>query len=370
MGENGDMMKYKYNMELLEKLNEEYKDKPLAKEFLKYDHKSQLAYADQRIKNLEKLVNLNGVKILEIGCGGGYTSRRLAEQYECEVTGTDIYESPVWDELGKEKNLNYMVVDLSENNPFPQGTFDLIISYVAWEHIRHPFKVLQECVKILKPEGKIYIYANLYRSAMASHIYRTVYFPYPHLLFPDEVVVDYCLKNGVTQEWIDAFYYVNKLTYSEYKEYFKLLNFEILHEKLAKRKLDLEFYERFEEKLGLYPISDLELDFFEVILKPQDNAGEFKERQALVSYKIKADKPSPQNIHTVVRWSIEAFGADLEYAWYIYKGAERIGTIWYSKQNYYDWSATEAGTYQIRVFVRDNWGNIISELSEEFVIIG
>lgn len=362
------MMKHQYNMELLEKLNEEYRDKPLAKEFLKYDHKSQFAYADQRIRNLGELVELNGAKILEIGAGGGYTSRRLAEQYKCEVIGIDIYESSIWSELGEVEGLNYMVVDLSDSNPYYQDSFDLIISYVAWEHIKHPFKVLQECVKILKPEGKIYIYANLYRSAMASHIYRTVYFPYPHLLFPDEIVVDYCLKNGVTQDWIDAFYYVNKLTYSEYKEYFKLLDLEVIHEKLVKRKLDLEFYERFEEKLGLYPISDLELDFFEVILKPKNSEKEFKERRALVSYKVKADKSSPQSINTKIRWSIEAFGIGLEYAWYIYKGAERVETIWYSKQNYYDWSAAEPGIYKIKVFVRDNWGNIISEVSEEFII--
>lgn len=315
----------KYDINLLKQLNEEYKDKPLLKEFQKYDHASQRVYAAQRLKNLGELVNLHGMKVLEIGTGGGYTSRELAEQYNCEVTGIDIYESPVWHELGETGGLNYMVVDLSVSNPFELGSFDLIISYVAWEHIKHPFKILQECVKLLKPEGTIYIYANLYRSAMASHVYRTIYFPYPHLLFDDEVVVDFCLKNGVTQEWIDAFYYVNKLTYAEYKEYFKLLNLNILHEKLVKRKLDLEFYERFEEKLGLYPISDLELDFFEVLLSPEISGASLKERQSLVSYKVKADQQSPQMAGTSIRWSIEAFGTELEYAWYIYiKGQKEL----------------------------------------------
>lgn len=71
------MMKHQYNMELLEKLNEEYRDKPLAKEFLKYDHKSQFAYAEQRIRNLGKLVELNGAKILEIGVGGGVYVKKV-----------------------------------------------------------------------------------------------------------------------------------------------------------------------------------------------------------------------------------------------------------------------------------------------------
>lgn len=357
-----------YDMRLLEELNQEYKDKPILNSFPEYDHKSQFDYADRRLKNLEKLIELREKKVLEIGCGGGYPSRRLATHYGCEVTGIDIYESSVWDELGGEEGLEYIVVDLSKENPFQPKTYDLIISYVAWEHIKHPFKALQECVKIIKPEGKIYMYANQYRSALASHVYRTIHFPFPHLLFPDEIVVEYCLKNGVTQEWIDAFYCVNKLTYSHYKEYFKLLNLKVVHEKLTKRKLDMEFYERFEEKLGLYPVFDLELDFFEVVLCIDNHHIEFKERQSITSYKIKSDKDSPQNIGTTIRWSVEAQGIDLTYAWYIYKGSERIDTVWYYKQNFLDWTTTVPGEYQVRVFIKDSFENKVSDLSDVFVI--
>lgn len=357
----------KYDKELLIKLNEEYKNKSIMTSYPQYDHESQFQYAGRRIEKLSKMIDLTGKRILEVGCGGGYVSRLLAKQYKCDVTGIDIYKSNVWEELGSAEGLEHVVLDLSKENPFKLELFDVIISFVAWEHIKHPFKVLQECVKILKPHGKLYIYANQYRSAIASHLYRTIYFPFPQLLFPDEVIIEYCLENGVTQEWIDAFFYVNKLTYSHYKEYFRLLNLKIIHEKLVKRRLDLEFYKRFEDKLGLYPIFDLELDFFEVILC-KDKSKNFIERQSITSYKLKPAKESPQKIGSTIRWSIEAFGVELQYAWYVYKDDEKIDTIWYTPNNYLDWTPKESGSYKIRVFIKDSSNNKISDISNTFII--
>lgn len=256
----------KYDLSLLEELNKEYKNKPVQKSFNKYDHEYQFNMAEKRLAFLNKLTNINNKRVLEVGCGGGYVSRKLVSDYGCTVTAIDITKSGVWDELGPQKGLDFRVLDLSQSNPFQENEFDLIISYVAWEHMRHPFKILKECTKVLNNEGKFFIYANLYRSTVASHLYRNIYFPFPHLLFPEEVIREYCLSQGVTQEWIDSFFYVNKLTYSHYKEYFRILNLELVHERLIKRNLDMDFYQRFESKLGLYPKFDLELDFFEVIL--------------------------------------------------------------------------------------------------------
>jgi len=260
----------KYDINLLRSLNKEYKSKPVVDTFPIYDQEHQFKVAENRLVSLSKLVDINGKRVLEIGCGGGYVSRKLATDYGCSVVGIDIYKNHLWEELGEEKNLEYLVVDLSKENPFEYQSFDLIISYTVWEHILHPFTILKECSKLIKPDGAIFIKANLYRSALASHVYRDIYFPYPHLLFPDEVVKEYLIEIGKSS-WADRYFEVNKLTYAQYKEYFKILNLKIEYEYLDKKELDWEFYERFEEKLGRYPIYDLELDFFTVLLKLDDS---------------------------------------------------------------------------------------------------
>lgn len=256
----------KYDINLFEQLNEEYTKKPIMKSFTQYTDDYQFMEAKARLQNLNKIIALKGKRVLEIGCGGGYVCRKLYDDYECIVTGIDIYKSEVWSRLQKDEKVEFLVIDLSKENPFKQKEFDLIISYVTFEHIRHPYTVLCECNKILKDDGVIFIQANQYRSAVASHLYRNVYFPYPHLLFSEDVIIDYCLKNGVEMEWIERFFYINKLTYSHYKEYFSILKFNIDYEKLYLRPLDVDFYNRFREKLELYPVFDLKLDFFDVLL--------------------------------------------------------------------------------------------------------
>lgn len=254
-------------MNLFETLNQEYKSKPVVPYPPLDSHEYKMNEAGQLISQLSKIIDFKNKRILEVGCGGGYVSRILARKYRSLVTGVDIYRSKVWEELGYEENLKYVVTDLTQNNPFNPQEFDLIVSFAVWEHIRHPFTMLKVCNSLLKNNGKMFIRANQYRSAIASHLYRTIYFPYPQLLFSDEIINKYCHNNGVAQDYIDSFYFLNKATYSTYKEYFKILNFKIQYEYFNKRKIDMEFYKRFEDKLGLYPIFDLELDFFNVLLE-------------------------------------------------------------------------------------------------------
>ena len=208
----------KYDIHLLEQLNEEYRSKPLQSVFPQYDRESQFDIAEKRLRHLSELVHLNGRRVLEVGCGRGYLARALVDRYDCSVVGTDIREHAEWQALTEPPSLEYMAVDLSESNPFAEGSFDLIVSFVAWEHMMHPFAMLKECCRILKPQAKIYIHANLYRSPRASHLYRDIHFPFPHLLFSEEVIAEFCLRHGVDKHWFDEYYYRNKLTYRQYKE--------------------------------------------------------------------------------------------------------------------------------------------------------
>jgi SAM-dependent methyltransferase len=265
--------KLKYDIHLFEQLNEEYRSKPIMTSFRQYDPDSELRTARSRLHHLNELVSLDAQKVLEIGCGRGYLSKILASEYRCSsVVGIDIRENDEWNRLRNGTPiLNYQVVDLCNENPFAAESFDIILSFVVWEHIIHPFTMLRECCRILKPSGAIYIYANQYRSPRASHRYRLIHFPFPHLLFDNEVISEYFTKQGIGKVNVA---HLNKLTYSHYKEYFGILNLTIEHERLVKIPLDVDFYNRFKDKLELYPRFDLELDTFEVILRKGNSATE------------------------------------------------------------------------------------------------
>lgn len=359
-------MKNKYNMKLFKQLNKEYENKKVLENFPQYDDAYQLSQADRRIDSLIEKMDFNGKRVLEIGCGGGYTIYRIAQRFDCEAVGIDIYHSPVWDR-NTQPNLSYQCVDLGEENPFAEEEFDYIISYVAWEHMKHPFEVLQQATKLLKrveDGGKFFLSANLYRSAIASHLYRTIYFPWPHLLFEDEIVIEYALKNGTEKWFVDAFYHLNKLTYAQYKEYFNTLNLDIESEYKTIRRIDYDFYNRFEDKLGYYPISDLELDFFGVyLLKKAPTVIRRHLTIKEVTYKVETIEENEQ----AIKFICEATGCDLEYAWYIFKDGDKIDTVWYKKENCLTYVPSMSGEYYVIAFVKDKQG-LIKNIKSELII--
>ncbi len=60
---------------------------------------------------------------------------------------------------------------------------------------------------------------------------------------------------------------MNRLTWDHYERYFDQLGFRVRHVRIYEGKWDQEFYERFEDVLGRYPITDLKRDYFVVVLE-------------------------------------------------------------------------------------------------------
>jgi SAM-dependent methyltransferase len=214
-------------------------------------------------------VPLRGARVLEVGCGAGALSRVLAEEYDCEVVGLDIVSKPAWEQL-RGPRVDLRVQDISTGDITGLGQFDAIVSFVVLEHVVHPFAMLTAVERLLRPGGRAYLSGNLYRGPMASHRYREVYFPWPHLLFTDEVFGQYYEKvlgrPGVRASW------VNKLTHAHYETYLSTIGFTRYSTTLSRVRFDEPFYDRFSDVLSRYPRYDLSHDFIYLVLGPQADA--------------------------------------------------------------------------------------------------
>ncbi len=49
------------------------------------------------------------------------------------------------------------IVSMGEYVPFPDDSFDLVVMSQVIEHTQYPFKVVEECYRLLKPGGKLYV---------------------------------------------------------------------------------------------------------------------------------------------------------------------------------------------------------------------
>lgn len=253
----------RYDVDLLEQLNAEYAAKRIVPNPRKYTAAALSSGAEQRLLWAHGMVDLQDKTVLEIGCGHGFEVWWLAHNLGCDAYGVDVRELGTWAGLRSDR-VSYVMSDMAVDSPFPNDMFDRIISYTVWEHVAHPYELLQQAFNVLKPGGLAWIHANLYAGPQASHRYRDIYFPWPHLLFSDDVIREWDVKHGrkpTGSAW------VNRLTWDHYFRYFQQIGFRIRHLKFWEATWDQEFYERFEDVLGRFPKEDLIRDYFVVVLE-------------------------------------------------------------------------------------------------------
>jgi SAM-dependent methyltransferase len=253
----------RFDVELLDSLNVEYADRTLVPNPPSYTPDALASAAKRRAAWVHNMVGLAGRRTLEIGCGNGFEVWSLAHNLGCDAHGVDVAHYEPWDQLAG-PSVHFECADLAGQHPYAANSFDRVLSFTVWEHVTHPFAMLKSTYDLLKPGGMAWIRANLHAGPQASHRYRDIHFPWPHLLFTDEVVREWDVAHGrppIGLAW------VNRLSWLHYEYYADTLGFEIMHRQFTTTPINEEFYTRFEDILGRYPRTDLTRDYLLLVLR-------------------------------------------------------------------------------------------------------
>ena len=141
--------------------------------------------------NLINFIDLNGKKVLEIGCGMGSHASLFAKA-GANYTGIDITNKAV-ETTNKRLELfsinqkaKAIQVD-AENMPFESNTFDFVWSWGVIHHSSNTEKIVSEIYRVLKPEGevKVMIYnknsTRYYLHGLYQGIFKLKFLKYPSL---------------------------------------------------------------------------------------------------------------------------------------------------------------------------------------------
>jgi SAM-dependent methyltransferase len=251
------------DLALLEALNEEYRPKPLVPEPPLYDQGSREDRARRRLLDVHHNIGLADQRVLELGCGAGFEVWYLSHHFGADAWGIDVSERRAWAPLSDQRT-HFVCADLATDRSFETDFFDRVISFSVLEHVVHPYAVIAELYRIMRPGGLAWLSANLHRGPRASHLYRELYFPFPHLLFSDDVIREYRTKH---HDRSGGASWVNRLTWAQYEDYFREVGFVMRSLRFAETPLDEELYNRFDNILGRYPRWDLTKDFFYTVLE-------------------------------------------------------------------------------------------------------
>lgn len=156
----------------------------------------------------------SGSSVLDIGCGPGFFSLLLAN-LGMKVTSADYSEGM----LQKAKELirqnssaevEFVRAD-AQNLPFRSGTFDAVVSRNLVWNLEEPEKAYSEWLRVLKPEGKLFIfdgnhYCYLFNKEFAR-VQKEVKKVSNHILLGvktnliDEIAKDLPLSKRVRPQW-------------------------------------------------------------------------------------------------------------------------------------------------------------------------
>ncbi|MGK7931496.1 MAG: methyltransferase domain-containing protein [Microcystaceae cyanobacterium] len=177
-----------------------------------------------QIDLIEELLSWSGVKtcydFVDIGCGIGGSTLYLANKYN--AVGQGITLSPVQAERAGERAINdhleqqvtFQVAD-ALNMPFEDNQFDLVWSLESGEHMPDKAKFLQECYRVLKPNGTFILATWCHRPTTSlageltpdeqkhlAEIYRVYYLPYVISLPEYEQIASDCgFQEIKTDDW-------------------------------------------------------------------------------------------------------------------------------------------------------------------------
>jgi SAM-dependent methyltransferase len=107
----------------------------------------------------------DGAQVLEVGCGPGRLSIRLARQHGLNVTGLDLDPAMVEraranaNRLGNgdERRPSFLVGDAA-SPAFPDGSFDLVVSTFSMHHWADPTAGLAEIARVLRPGARALVW--------------------------------------------------------------------------------------------------------------------------------------------------------------------------------------------------------------------
>jgi len=119
--------------------------------------------ANAGVQMQDPALPLKGLKIVDVGCGGGILAERLT-RIGAQVTGIDVSAELISIakehaklDLGISERINYIQTTVEDFSRKEEESYDAVVASEVLEHVINPQLFLKECVKIMKPGGSIFI---------------------------------------------------------------------------------------------------------------------------------------------------------------------------------------------------------------------
>jgi 2-polyprenyl-6-hydroxyphenyl methylase/3-demethylubiquinone-9 3-methyltransferase len=124
-----------------------------------------------RLDWIDRLAQLRGKRVVDVGCGGGILADAMARRGAAEVLGIDLASKPLKVaqlhalEAGT-PSIDYREVAAEQLAAEQPASFDVVTCMEMLEHVPVPASIVQACATLVKPGGWVF-FSTLNRNAKA-----------------------------------------------------------------------------------------------------------------------------------------------------------------------------------------------------------
>jgi 2-polyprenyl-3-methyl-5-hydroxy-6-metoxy-1,4-benzoquinol methylase len=164
---------------------------------------SQSCNSAYRSRQLEKVlepatrygIDLSDKEMLDLGCSDGAITEGYLESGAVRVFGVDLDDTAIRRARTRERpgKLSFHLSGPS-SIPLEDLSVDVIVCYDVFEHIAKPEAVLAECLRILRPAGKMLIGTWGWHHPFAPHLWSTMPVPWAHVLVSERTLLRACRR--------------------------------------------------------------------------------------------------------------------------------------------------------------------------------
>ena len=211
--------------------------------------------------------NVRGKRIADVGCGDGIIDLAIARAgAPAELIGYDVNPTDatyLLEQVKRYGDIHELPPQLRfetsqpERVPADDGSFDVAVSWSAFEHIWSPVSVAREIRRILKPGGVFFLQLwPFHPSEHGSHLWD--WFPegyVQHRLHEDEIKRQMDASEARNEWWREYMFkeyrHLNRISLDELQRVLLASGFDIGRAELISNPVMLT------PDLGRYPLSDL-----------------------------------------------------------------------------------------------------------------
>ncbi len=171
---------------------------------------SELAYPWDNYFGVDISPYLNSKVVLDLGCFNGGRGVAWFERYKLDkIFGIDVdqvyIDSATQFASSKDINAEYKVAK-GERLPFEDATFDAVLSFDVFEHVQNIQSTLDECWRVLKPNGKLFVVFPSYFHPIEHHLGLVTKTPFFHYFFSNKTLIT-AYNEILDERGQDAYWY-------------------------------------------------------------------------------------------------------------------------------------------------------------------